>query len=312
MPTINETPYTRFATEMHNEIIRPLETKLVARRLATIDPKIKGDGITAFETFSVSELSDAIITLQLPDGTGPSDALASTADILRIPVLHKQFQVQKSEYLAWERRTVAPGASNSIDSEAAHAATNRVARKEEEVIINGWSPAGSEKIPGFWGVANNAVTGGSIATVGTLFGFVAEAMGKLNEDDVVGDNEAYNLVLSPAIHAKLRSNVYTNTGIREYKEVSDLLNGGQILVSNLLTGNNSGADGALVTPVDAAREHFSLVNPVDYRVEFANPKYSTLSPIEGVVYSLMRPYFKRTNASGKTNAVCKITGLTVA
>lgn len=311
MPTINETPYSRFATEMHNEIIRPLEARLVARKLATIDPKIKGDGITAFETFSVGDLSDAIITLQLPDGTGPSDALTSSAEILKIPVLHKQFQVQKSEYLAWERRQVAPGTANAIDSEAAHAATTQVARKEEEVIINGWSPAGNEKIPGFWSVANNSVTGGSIATVGTLFGYVADAMGKLNEDDVTGDNEAYNLVLSPAIHAKLRSNVYTNTGIREYKEVQELLNGGQILVSNLLSGNNSGNDGAIVTPVDASREHFSLVNPVDYRVEFANPKYSSLSPIEGVVYSLMRPYFKRTNAQGKTNAVCKITGLTI-
>lgn len=315
MPLINETPYSRFATQIHNEITRPLQTKLIGRRLATIDPNVSGDGITALEIFSIGKMSDAFITYELPDGSGHKDSLTSTASIIKIPVLHKEFQIQKSEFLAWENRKVSPGQENSIDSVTAQAATYQVSKKEEETILVGWAPDGKNyEIPGFWTAANNTMSGGSVSTVGDLYGYVADAIGMLNDDDVFGDNDAYNVVLPSSINSQLKANIYSTSGIREYSLLQELLNGGQILVSNLLAKNNgtsNSKDGALVLPVDASREHFQFENPVDYRVEFANPKYPSLSPLEGVVYSLMRPYFKRTNASGKTDAVCKITDLSV-
>ncbi len=316
MPQINETPYSRFATQIHDEITKPLRTKLIGRRLATIDPKVNGDGITSLEIFSIGEMSDAFISYELPDGSSHKDSLTSTADIIKIPVLHKEFQIQKSEVLAWENRKVSPGQENSIDSITAQAATYQVSKKEEATIIVGWAPNGTKyEIPGFWEAANNSVAGGSVSTVGDLYGYVADAIGKLNDDDVFGDNDAYNVVLPSSINSALKANIYSASGIREYALLNELLNGGQILVSNLIAKNNgtsNAKDGALVLPVDASREHFQFENPVDYRVEFANPKYPSLSPLEGVVYSLIRPYFKRTNASGKTDASCKITGLSVS
>lgn len=310
MPVINETPYSRFATQVHNEIVRPLRTKLIARRTATINPTVKGDGITALEIFSVSSMSDATVSYSLPTGDGHSDSLTSSAEIVKLPVIHKQFQIQKSEYNAWERRSVSPGTENSIDSETASAASHVVSKQEEQIIIDGWKPNGTVyEIKGYWQAANNSVVGGALAAPGDAYDYIADAIGKLNEDEVNGDNEAYNVIVSPAIYTKIRKSVYPNTGIREMDEVMKLLNGGQLLSSGILTANNATKDGAIVLPVDATREHFELINPVDYRVEFANPKYPSLSPIEGVVYSLMRPYFKRTNAEGKSDAVCKITGL---
>ena len=108
MPTINETPLTRAATQMSTEIIPVLRNTLVGRRFMAINPYMKGDGLTNLEVTKISDLSEAFIQYTLPDGSEHSDSLVSSAEIVKVPVLFKNFNAKMQDILAWENRTVAP------------------------------------------------------------------------------------------------------------------------------------------------------------------------------------------------------------
>jgi len=304
MPNV-ETPLTRAATQVSQEIIPVLRNTLVGRRLAAINPYIKGDGKTATEYTSISDISDGFVQWNLPTGNEFGDSITSNLKIINIPVLYKKFDVRKSDVLAWENRDVGTNPENNLNLLSATAASRKVAEQEETLIFDGWKPDGSTyAIKGFTQAAANVITGGAITTVGTMFGYVADAISALEADNVFGDNGAYNLAITPAIKAALLSKRYQN-GDRELAEIKSLLNGGEIYTSPVLATGT-----ALVTPMDNSRQHFEFLNPVDYRVEFAEPKFATLSNIEGIAYELFTPVYMREHANGTTDAIAKITGIT--
>lgn len=312
MPTLNETPLTRAATQLSMDIVQPLRATLVGRRFASINPYLKGDGKTALELTTISDLSDGYIQYNLPTGDEDSDSLVSTAKIVNVPVLYKKFTLNMRDILAWDNRKAAPGEVNSMNAIAASAASFKVKEMEEELIFNGWKPNGTDyEVKGFTQVAGNSVAGGSIATAGTMYGYVSQLIGDLEEDNVFGENNSWNLAVTPKIHAALMTKRWTN-GDREYEAVQKLLGGGSIYVTPTLKnmGGSDNTDAAIVTPVDSARVHFEFLNPVDYRVVLAHQKFDNLSPIEGIVYELFTPSFNRANSDGLCDAVGKITRLT--
>lgn len=312
MPTINETPLTRAATQMSTEIIPVLRNTLVGRRFMAINPYMKGDGLTNLEVTKISDLSEAFIQYTLPDGSEHSDSLVSSAEIVKVPVLFKNFNAKMQDILAWENRTVAPGATNSLESLAAQTASLKVAEQEEELLFNGWKPDGTTyAIKGLNQIAGNSVTGGSIATAGTMYGYVGEAIGKLMGDKVVGEGKSYNLAITSTIYTKLVTRIMSN-GTPEIEYIKKLLGNGNIYVTDTLAlQGGSSKEAAIVTPVDTNRVHFELLNPVDYKIVLANPEFDGLSPVKGVAYELITPYFKRLNSSSLCDAVCKITALEV-
>ena len=98
MPTINETPLTRAATQMSTEVIPVLRNKLVGRRFMSINPYMKGDGLTNFEATKVTDLSDAFIQYSLPDGSEHSDSLIASSEIIKVPDSVQEFQHQDAGY----------------------------------------------------------------------------------------------------------------------------------------------------------------------------------------------------------------------
>lgn len=312
MPTINETPLTRAATQMSTEVIPVLRNKLVGRRFMSINPYMKGDGLTNFEATKVTDLSDAFIQYSLPDGSEHSDSLIASSEIIKVPILYKNFSIKMQDILAWSNRQVAPGAANTLDSITALTANLKVAEQEEQLLFNGWKPDGTNySIKGFNQIAGNSVTGGSIATAGTMYGYVGQAIGKLMEDGVVGENNSYNLALTSTIYSKLITRIMAN-GTPELEYVKKLLGNGNIYVTDTLyQQGGSSKEAAIVTPLDTARVHFELLNPVDYKTVLANPEFEGLSSVKGVAYELITPYFKRLNGSSLCDAVCKITALEV-
>ena len=312
MPSINETPYTRAATQMSTEVVPVLRDTLVGRKFMAINPYMKGDGLTNFEATKISDLSSGFIQYSLPDGSEHSDSLIATTEIIKVPILYKNFSVQMQDILAWQNRTVSPGTQNNIDSLTATTASLKVAEQEEELLFNGWKPDGiTYTIKGFNQIAGNSVTGGSIATAGTMYGYVGSAIGKLAEDGVYGENQSYNLALTPTIYYKLLTRVMAN-GTPEIEYVKKVLGNGNIYVTNTLyQQGGSSKEAAIVTPVDTNRVHFELLNPVDHKIVLANPEFPGLSNVKGVAYELITPYFKRLNASNLCDAVCKITALEV-
>jgi len=304
MPNV-ETPLTRAATQVSQEIIPVLRNTLVGRRLAAINPFIKGDGKTATEYTSISDISDGFVQWNLPTGTEFGDSIVSKLKIINIPVLYKKFDVRKSDVLAWENRLVGQNPENNLNLLSATAAARKVAEQEENLIFDGWRPDGTNyAIKGLTQAAANVITGGAITITGTMFGYVCDAISALEDDVVFGDNGAYNLAITPAIKAALLSKRYQN-GDRELAQIKEILNGGDIYTTPYIP-----AGVALVTPVDNSRQHFEFLNPVDYRVEFAEPKFQNLSNIEGISYELFTPVYMREHANGTTDAIAKITGLT--
>ncbi|HJJ36351.1 MAG TPA: family 1 encapsulin nanocompartment shell protein [Methanocorpusculum sp.] len=302
--TNQNTPLARAATQASRELVPQLRKKLVGRHFASVNPFIKGDGITAFEYTTISDLSDGFVQWTLPTGNEHKDAITSSLRVVNIPSLYKEFEVPRSDILAWDNRTVSPGEENSLHLLAANTAARKVAEEEDKMIFNGWrTDNGSFAVKGFTQAANNVITGGSIATVGTLYEFISSAISALEEDDVYGENNSYNVALPPAIMAKLRTLRYTN-GDRELVQVAELCGDGSIYVTKNLDTT------AIVTPVDTEREHLEFLNPVDYRIEFGHPKYDNIGMVEGVAYELFCPSYTRVNGNGRTDAVCKITNLT--
>jgi len=300
-----DSPLTRAATQASREIVPVLRNTLVGRHLATINPYLKGDGKTSFEITSVSDLSEAFVQWQLPTGGESSDSIITNLKVINIPVLYKKFETRMADILAWENREVGVSDENNLNLITANSASRKVAEQEELMIFDGWKPEGSSyAVKGFTQAAGNVITGGSISTPGTFYQYVVDAICALEGDGVFGDDGAYNLVVTPTIRAQLLGKRFNN-GDREYDAILKLLDGGTLYTSSFVP-----AGVALVLPHDFSRQHFEFVNPVDFRVEFAEPRFANLSSVEGIAYELFSPNYLRENANGTTDSVAKITGIT--
>lgn len=305
MPDI--TPLSRAATAMAKDVIKTLTPTFKGRYLASINPYLKDNGKSAYEYTLVSSMSDGFVSYEIPTDGGFKDSVVTKSRIVNIPALYKTFEIAQADITAWDSRDVGVGEENSFPNIAANIAATKVHEQEEELIFNGWKPDGTNyTIKGFSQAAANSVTGGSIATAGTLTGYVADAIGLLEADKVVGENNSYNLSLPTSIMAKLRSLRYTN-GDFELDHIYRILGDGDIYVTPNLSGT------AIVTPVDTARNHFEFLNPVDYRVALTKSEYQDdphLGCVKGTVYELFVPSFLRVHENGTTDSVAKITSLT--
>lgn len=282
------TPLSRAATAMAKDVIKTLTPTFKGRFLASINPYLKDNGKSAYEYTLVSSMSDGFIQYEIPTDGGFKDSIVTKSRIVNIPALYKTFEMSQSDITKWEAREVGAGQDNSFPNIAASIAATKVHEQEEELIFNGWKPDGTTyEIKGFSQAAANVITGGSIATAGTLTEYIADAIGALEADNVVGENNSYNLSLPTPIMAKLRSLRYTN-GDFEIEQIRRMLGDGDIYVTTNLSGT------ALVTPVDTARNHFELLNPVDYRVALTKSEYQEdphLGCVKGTVYELLTPSF---------------------
>ena len=296
-----DTPLSRAGTLVSQELVPILRNTLIGRRFASINPFMKGDGKTALEITSVSDLSDGFVQWNLPSGNEFTDSIRSELKVVNVPVLYKKFEVRMQDALAWENR----GDGNSLNSIAAVTASRKVAEQEEMLIFDGWKPDGSTyTIKGFAQAAGNIITGGSIATPGTMYQYVVDAISALDASTVFGDGGSYNIAVSQEIKAALLGKRYDN-GDREYQAVKEIIGNGQIYTTPYLPSGT-----ALVLPVDSSRQYFEFLNPVDYSIVLKEPEFAGLSPVTGIAYELFRPNYLRENANGTTDAIAKITGLT--
>ena len=301
---MQNTPLARAATQISKQIVKPLQSRLQGRHLASINPFMKGDGKSAFEYTHISGISDAFVQWNMVTGNEQKDSITASSRIVQLPCLSKEFTIPKSDIDAWENREVGTGEENSLPAVTASQAAYEVAKKEDQMIFDGWKPDGSNYgVKGFTQAANNTVTGGSIATAGTMYEYVTSAIAALNDDDVFGENNSYNLSITPQIYGALMSKRFTN-GDTELKIIHEILKDGDIYVTRHVPSGT-----ALVTPVDTAREHFEFLNPIDYRVSFAHPKFDDIGMLEGAVYERFCPSYTRVDANGCTDAICKITSL---
>lgn len=284
--------YEEAAKYLDTELVEPVRQQLVGRRLFQ-KVRTLGEGIFNVDYNKLTDMGEAIITYDLPDDSIEKDSIKVDTTTIKLAVIPKGYKIPRSQFLSFQRTGI------GLDSAVAISAAQKVGEKEDDLLIQGWAPDGSNyKISGLYQSAGNSYsTSKDFATFGNPKDAVAGALALLYEDGIVGMN--FNLTLNYVQYAQLQSNY--EYGTYEWDKVLKMLNPvagggqGQILMSTDITAGTG-----LITPVDNAGVHMDLIIGVDYRNALAVPKFP-ISPVEGIAYVILVPRIKH------TNAICTLT-----
>jgi uncharacterized linocin/CFP29 family protein len=268
--------------KIDQEMIEPLRQQLVGRQLAYVNPFLKGDDVFEVEHHRIGELSAATVSYSLPRPDAARDSITTTRETLKVPVLDKAFEIQRADFDIWQ----ASEGKKPLDTTVAISAAQVVGEKEDNLIINGWKPDGTNtKITGlFDGAGNSFTTSKDFGTYGNATDAVAGAFALVEDDSAAAD--AYNLVLNPVQRNELRASRSAN-GIREEPEILEMLNPKGGTTGRIISTKARAAGTGILSPVDPARRFIELVIPRDYRTTLGmDSKDEETSPIYGRVYCM--------------------------
>ena len=296
--TLNE-----LGREWDKDIQPVLREQSIGRKLVPLNAKISGRGIgqTSVSTMKYGATAGAVINYNIQNNI--EETVDVTADTIKIPVQQDDRTIDRR---AWESYKLN---GTPIDSDMSMDMAANIAAAEDELIINGWKPDGTNyEIMGLYPVANNTYAGSSFATYGNALNAVGRAIGLLKADKIY--SQGWNLTLNHTQHSEL-SVSRSPMGISEYKDVVETLNlggaGGQIFESSAIT-DGTGMISPVATPSNI--RFFDLVEAQVPRHElwFVDPKKT--GPIKSRLLGAVVPRFKHPDAStSKDNCVCTLTGI---
>jgi len=282
------------ATYFDTEIVAPLRQKVMGRKLITVKPTVKGEGIKAADILKVIEMGAAQMAYKLPKEMS-RDMVRIDKSTVNIPVLFKGYEVDRDAYNVWKEKGV------GLDAAAAISAAQVIAVQEDTAIIDGWKPDGTTYVmKGLYQSAGVSYTSSKdFATYGNAKEAIAGALAGL---EAVFVYPPFNLTLNPVQNAELVMSE-SSTGTEEYGRVLKVLNGnmengpGRIFSSPAITAGTG-----LVSPVDPARVYMELLNPQPIRnVLGEDSKMPGISDITGTSFEALYVNVKQ------VNALCKLT-----
>ena len=284
------------ATYFDTEIVAPLRQRAMARKLISVKPRVKGDGIKAADVLKVVEMGAAQIAYKLPKEMS-RDMVRIDKTTVNIPLLYKGYEVDRDAFNVWKEKGVA------LDAAAAISAAQVIAVQEDTAIIDGWMPDGaSYQMNGLYQSAGVTYsTSKDFATYGYAKEAIAGAIAAL---EAVFVYPPFNLTLNPVQHGELIMSE-SSTGTEEYPRVLKVLNGnaeggpGKIFSSPAITDGTG-----LISPVDPARVYIELLNPQPVRnVLGEDSKMPGISDITGTSFEALYVNVKQ------TLALCKLTAI---
>ena len=290
------TALEKAATYFDTEIVEPLRQKTMARKLISIKPKVKGDGIKAADILKVIEMGAAQMAYKLPKEMS-RDMVRIDKSTVNIPVLFKGYEVDRDAFNVWKEKGV------GLDAAAAVSAAQVIAVQEDTAIIDGWKPDGTAYLMN--GLYQSAGLTYATAKDFATYGYAKEAIaGAVAALEAVFVYPPFNLTLNPVQHGELVMSE-SSTGTEEYPRVLKVLNGnvengpGRIFSSpSVLAGKG------LVSPVDPARVYMELLNPQPIRnVLGEDSKMPGISDITGTSFEALYVNVKQ------ANALCKLTNI---
>ena len=290
------TALQKAATYFDTEIVEPLRQKTMARKLISVKPRVKGDGIKAADVLKVIEMGAAQMAYKLPKDMS-RDMIRIDKTTVNIPVLYKGYEIDRAAMDVWKNQGVA------LDSAAAISAAQVIGVQEDTAIIDGWMPDGATyKMNGLYQSAG--ITYATAKDFGT-YGYAKEAVaGSLAALEAVYVYPPFNLTLNPVQHGELVMSE-SSTGTEEYGRVVKVLNGnvdggpGGIFSSPAITAGKG-----LISPVDPARVYMELLNPIPVRnVLGEDSKMPGISAITGTAFEALYVNVKQ------ANAICKMTNI---
>lgn len=286
------TAYENAAKFFDAELVEPIRQQLVGRKLFGKVVRVN-PGIFNIDYNTLTDMGDAIVTFDLPDDTIEKDSVKVATSTMKIGVISKGYKIPRSQFDAFARNSIA------LDTAAMISAAQRIGEKEDDMLIQGWAPDGSNyKISGLYQSAGNSYsTSKDFATFGNPTTAVAGALALLYADGIVGTN--FNLTLNYVQYAELQANY--EYGTYEWDKIMKMINPvsggglGQILMSTDITAGTG-----MMSPVDTAGVYMDLIVGADYKNQVAQPKFD-ISPIDGITYTMVVPRIKH------ANAVCTLT-----
>jgi uncharacterized linocin/CFP29 family protein len=289
---MTQTALQRAATFFDGEIVQPLRQTPMGRKLISVKPKAKGDGIKAADILKVIEMGEAQMAYKLPKEMS-RDMIRIDKSTVNIPVLYKGYEVDRDAMNAYALQGVA------LDSAAAVSAAQVVGVMEDTAIIDGWKPQGTDYVMnGLYQSAGISYdTTQSFGTYGKAKTAVTGLMALL---EAVHVYPPFNLTLNPTQHGELVMSEST-AGIEEYPRIIRIINGNvEGGPGRIFSSSDMAAGKGMLTPVDPARVYMELLNPQPVRnVLGEDSKMPGISDITGTTFEAIYVHVKQANALGK-------------
>jgi uncharacterized linocin/CFP29 family protein len=246
-----------------------------------------GFGKEAIAHDVLTEVADAQI-----DVAWKVDASEDIVDLSRttlpVVVVKKGFRVNRRS-LAASRTYGTP-----LDTANAKSAAYKVAKKEDELILDGYAADGSTyDIKGLYQKAGNSDTGSSFGTSGQGIDSLNAAMALLLADNIY---PPYHMVLNPTQYMEMH-NELSSTAVLEIDVLRRMLGGGEVFVTPAQTAGT----GMVLAAGD--RGYFDLAVGVDITTEVEVLPLNKGRDLYGIVYECVVPRV------WETNAICKMTAI---
>jgi|Deesub1362B_J571_1020462.scaffolds.fasta_scaffold00060_87 uncharacterized linocin/CFP29 family protein len=267
--------------QIKEDVVVPAREQNIARKIAAVRGPL-GLGVQQYDFDTLSEMSAAELTYAFV--TGSEDALNFTRSSVKIPVLHKDFRIDRRDLASAERFGL------PLKTEAAQAAAYQVTYKENQLVIIGDSSAG---INGLYNAAGNSEsTALDFGTYGNAIKKIRAAMSLLMADKIY---PPYNLLLHPTQFSELYGSIDTASGgsVDEAARVKAMI-GGDIIVCPYLT---DGTGLLLATP---SQRKFEIIIAQDLTVE---ADFDRNKNVVGKVFECLVPVVY------DSNAICKLTNI---
>jgi len=289
-----DTTLQSFSKKVDESLVQPLRNILVGRRLVHVTPPA-GFGISAVEWSKIVEMGEGMVSYAF--NSVNVDKIGAEPTTSKIPVYWKDYSVDRREYEGFKIKNIDMDTSNALSASYVAALT------EDKAIIDGVAQDGSAyAIDGlFQGAGNDEGTDLAWSTTGNATKSVANAYALLAADSVpVGDHIPYNLVVHPTPYMNLLKSRSTN-GNREYPEVKEMLNGGEIIMSNSLP---AATDGVLLPDARIGEPYVDFYLASDWRTEHGiDSEHPDTGDLSGRVYSAGILRIKQ------SNAICKLSDI---
>lgn len=276
-----------------------LAPKMLGRQIVAQDPDCVGDGIFRARVQKLIEMGDALVSYNFPREGEARDRVEVRSREVDLPVLSKPYIIEKQEMEAFLRQ------GTNLEAASARSAGKAITRLENQMILQGWKPDGTNyEVKGLYQAAAQSVTDSlDFGTYGNADKAVNAAIAKLETNNV--EASAYHLICNPTQMAELRISRNATSGAKEMPEVLESLNNGKengpgsIFRTDILTAGT-----AMVIPYDPTMEYFRLLNPLELTTELGqDSKAPKSSPVYGNVYEVL--YVDVIDE----NAICKLTGV---
>lgn len=199
---------------LDKQVVKTAQPLLMMRKLFPKGPTGGGLGIRRSIWYEVGEMTDGYISFEFEEN---QDAVDMTKKSVEIPLLAKEWEISFRDWKSWQMQNILP------DTALLQAATRKVVQMEEDYLLYGWAPDGSNyQIEGLYTAAGQTTSGSDFGTNGNAVATVGAAMALLVDANI---NPPYDLMLNSAQWLELLLSK-DNYGNRELPMVRSLLNGG--------------------------------------------------------------------------------------